>query len=169
MEELKYPVGRFAPVAGSVESRVAEIEELPAKIRTATVGLDDKQLDTPYREGGWTIRQVVHHVADSHMNGYTRLKLALTEDNPTIKPYEENSWALLPDSKLSIGVSLPIIDGVHERWTVIWKGMELSQFEKTLVHPDHGKRTIDWLLAMYSWHSRHHVAHITSLRKRMGW
>ncbi len=169
MEDLKYPVGGFSPDQGSVESRIRDCEELPAKMRAAVDGLDDSQLDTPYRDGGWTVRQVVHHVADSHMNGLTRLKLALTEDSPTIKPYDEVEWAKLADAQLPIEVSLPVLDGIHHRWTTLWKAMTAAEFEKTFTHPDHGRRTLDWLLSMYSWHSRHHVAHITSLRSRMGW
>jgi len=169
MEDMRYPVGRFEPTEGNFEARLKEIDELPAKLRAAVAGLDNSQLDTPYRDGGWSVRQVVHHVADSHMNGYTRCKLALTEDNPTIKPYDESEWANLADSKLPIEASLPILDCVHERWTAVWRAMSEADFSKTFVHPEHGKRTLDWLLSMYSWHSRHHVAHIVNLRNRMGW
>lgn len=148
---------------------MADVEQLPAELRAAIAGLSDEQIDTPYREGGWTIRQVVHHLADSHSNGYTRLKLALTEDSPTIKPYEENAWAQLADSRLPLEVSLPIIEGIHRRWIVLWRVMTPEQFERKFVHPEHGPVTTDWLLGLYGWHGRHHVAHITRLRERMGW
>jgi len=169
MDDLRYPVGRFQPEQGSFESRLKDIDELPGRLRMAVAGLSDAQIDTPYRDGGWTVRQVVHHVADSHMNGLIRGKLALTEDSPTIKPYEEGEWAKLADAKLPIDASLPLIDCVHERWAAVWRAMSEADFAKTFVHPDHGKCTLDWLLSMYSWHSRHHVAHIVNLRSRIGW
>jgi hypothetical protein len=171
--DLRYPVGPFTPVAGTPDVRraaIAEIAALPAAIRAAVSGLDDWQLDTPYRPGGWTVRQLVHHVADSHMNGLIRLKLALTETHTTIKPYDENAWATLADARLPIGLSLGILDGVHERWAYVYTGMTDADYARTFVHPEHGKVfTIDWHTQMYGWHSRHHVAHITALRAREGW
>jgi hypothetical protein len=165
-DDLRYPVGRFRPHADSDRSHraaaIADIAALPQKMHAAVAELDDRQLDTPYRPDGWTVRQVVHHVADSHMNALIRLKLALSEDGPTIKPYDENAWSTLADMRLPIDVSLAIIDGVHRRWE--------ADFGRPWTHPEHGKTfNIDWLLQNYGWHSRHHVAHVTSLRARQGW
>ena len=173
-DDLRYPVGRFRPPAAPDRSHrsaaVADIAELPQKIRAAAAGLDDRQLDTPYRPDGWTVRQVVHHVADSHMNAFVRLKLALTEDAPTIKPYDENAWATLADMRLPIDVSLAIIDGVHRRWDALNGALKDEDYGRRWTHPEHGKTfDIDWLLQNYGWHSRHHVAHITALRAREGW
>jgi DinB superfamily len=171
--DLSYPVGRFdqhAPTTAESRRKASDdIASLPAKMRAAVAGLTDAQLDTPYRPGGWTVRQLVHHVADSHMNGYIRLKLALTEDNPTIKPYEQDKWALLPDSRLPIETSLKILDAVHEGWTTIWQSVTDRQLERTFMHPELGSLTLDTHLHLYGWHSRHHVAHITALREREGW
>jgi hypothetical protein len=171
--DLSFPVGRFDRTATwTADSRRRAIEDiaaLPATMRRAVAGLSDAQLDTPYRPGGWTVRQLVHHVADSHMNGYIRLKLALTEDNPTIKPYEQDRWAALPDSRLPIALSLSILDAVHERWSVLWRAATEEQFRRTFTHPELGALTIDTHLHLYSWHSRHHVAHITALRSREAW
>jgi len=139
-------------------------------LRAAVAGLDNRQLDTPYRPGGWTVRQVVHHVADSHMNGLIRTKLALTESAPTIKPYDENAWAQLADARLPIDVSLPIIDGVHTRWVTVLRSLSPEQLQRTFVHPEHGRAmTIAYQVQHYAWHCRHHVGHITALRKREGW
>ena len=140
-------------------------------MREAIRGLNEKQLDTPYRDGGWTVRQVVHHVPDSHLNAYTRVKLALTENAPTIKPYDEAAWAALPDSRSTpIETSLRMLEALHERWTGLLRSMKPEDFQRRFTHPEHGKTfTLDWLVAMYAWHGRHHVAHITSLRERMGW
>jgi len=171
--DLSFPVGRFDKTAPrTAETRRAAIEDiaaLPTRIRTAVAGLTEAQLDTPYRPGGWTVRQLVHHVADSHMNGYIRAKLALTENSPTIKPYEQDAWASLPDSKLPIALSLSILDAVHERWTVIWRSLADADFARTFVHPELGPLTLDTHVHLYAWHSRHHVAHITGLREREGW
>lgn len=145
------------------------IRELPVRMRAAVGGLNDAQLDTPYRHRGWTVRQLVHHVADSHMNGYIRLKLALTEQNPTIKPYDQDGWASLPDSRLPIDISLLLLDNVHERWSTLWAAMSESDFTRTVQHPELGPLTLDSHLQIYGWHSRHHVAHITELRKRERW
>jgi hypothetical protein len=172
-DDLRYPVGPFVPAKPSASRRAADIAalaELPKALRAAVAGLDESQLDTPYRPGGWTVRQVVHHVADSHMNALIRLKLALTEDNPTIKPYDENAWATLADARLPIDLSLSLVDAVHARWDALNRGLADADFSRTYVHPEHGKTfTIDVLLQTYGWHSRHHVAHITTLRARQGW
>jgi hypothetical protein len=171
--DLSYPVGRFDRAAPrSAASRRAAIEDiatLPAKMRNAVNGLGDARLDTPYRPGGWTVRQLVHHVADSHMNGLIRTKLALTEDNPTIKPYNQDAWAALPDVRLPIDVSLSILDAVHERWTAICRSLSDADFARTFVHPEMGQLTLDSQIHLYGWHSRHHVAHVTGLRQREGW
>ena len=146
------------------------IAELPAHLREAVEGLDDSQLDTEYRPGGWTVRQTVHHIADSHANALIRFKLALTEDTPpTIKPYMEDRWALLGDAKLPVDVSLRMLDAIHERWVALLDSMAYSDYQKEFIHPETGKWTLDGALALYAWHSRHHTAHIMSLRERMGW
>ena len=171
--DLRYPVGRFdpaAPVTSEMRApAMAAIAELPARMRAAVAGLTDAQLDTPYRPGGWTVRQVVHHVADSHMNGYIRTKLTLTEPEPTIKPYDQDAWAPLPDSRLPIEISLAILDGVHERWVVVWRSLTPAHFGRRFHHPEIGITNLDAQLQGYAWHSRHHVAHITALRQREGW
>jgi uncharacterized damage-inducible protein DinB len=170
----RYPVGTFempAQVTASLRQQaIDELAATPAKLRAAAKGLSDSQLDTPYREGGWTVRQVVHHVPDSHLNAYVRLKLALTEEKPTIKPYDQEAWANLADSKSTpIEVSLMLLSTVHDRWDRLWRSMKPEQFARVLVHPEHGERSVDWLLFLYEWHGRHHTAHITELRKQKGW
>jgi uncharacterized damage-inducible protein DinB len=155
--------------AAKRQQAIESIAAAPKNLREAVRGLNDAQLDTPYRDGGWTVRQVVHHVPDSHMNAYVRLKLAMTETNPTIKPYEEGTWAKLPDSSMPIEVSQKLLEALHERWDRVWRSLKPEDFSRILVHPDHGERTIDWLLFVYEWHGRHHAAHITELRKRQGW
>lgn len=171
--DLSYPVGRFdRKAAWDASTRRAAIDAiamLPENMRRAVEGLGDAQLDTAYRPGGWTVRQLVHHVADSHMNGYIRTKLALTEENPTVKPYDQDAWAALSDSKLPIAPSLAILDAVHQRWFVICKSMKESDFARTFMHPDLGPLTLETHVHLYGWHSRHHVAHITNLRQREGW
>ena len=171
--DLSFPVGRFDRTAawtvGSRRAAIDDIAGLPARMRQAVAGLDDVQLDTAYRPGGWTVRQLVHHVADSHMNGYIRLKLGLTEDNPTIKAYEQDRWAALPDSGLPVTVSLSILDAVHERWSVLYRAIGDAELQRTFTHPEMGAMTLETHLHLYGWHSRHHVAHITSLRSREGW
>jgi hypothetical protein len=160
------------PAAVTPEMRQSAIEEIaatPAKMRAAVKGLDDAQLDTPYRGGGWTVRQVVHHVPDSHMNALIRLKLALTEEKPTIKPYNETEWAKLADAGMPIEPSQTLLDSVHVRWDRLWRSLKPEHFARTLVHPEHGERTVDWLALLYAWHGRHHTAHITELRKQKGW
>lgn len=171
--DLAYPIGKFDRPLSSTpaerESRVANLAALPANIRGALRGLTEAQLDTPYRPGGWTVRQVVHHLADSHLNGYTRVKLALTEANPVIKPYDEKAWAALPDSAMPVEVSLGILEGVHARLDVILRSLTPDQWARPFLHPAGGPQTIDVWAALYDWHSRHHTAHITALRQRENW
>jgi hypothetical protein len=173
-EDLRYPIGVFvAPQATTVDDRrawIADIAQAPAQMRAAVQGLAAEQLDTPYRPGGWTVRQVVHHVPDSHLNSYTRFKLALTEEEPTIKPYDEARWAQLGDySSTPVEVSLVLLEKLHERWVKLLESMSAADFERAFRHPELGLVRLDQNLALYSWHSRHHVAHITGLRRRMGW
>ncbi|MEA2239058.1 MAG: hypothetical protein QOC81_3782 [Thermoanaerobaculia bacterium] len=171
----RYPVGKFdrSKAPHTADERRAFIDQIaaaPARMREAVAGLSDAQLDTPYRDGGWTARQVVHHVPDSHMNAYTRVKLALTENEPTIRPYDEAAWAKLNDVRdTPIAVSLTLLEALHDRWVRILRALTEADFSKTLLHPEHGVMTLDSLIAMYAWHGRHHVAHITSLRQRSGW
>jgi hypothetical protein len=172
-DDLRYPVGRFTPVTPDADVRraaVAEIAALPLRMREAVAGLTDPQLDTPYRPGGWTVRQVVHHVADSHMNGLVRVKLALTEDAPTIKPYDETAFAALGDMRLPVDVSLDLLTALHARWVALYDAMTDAQFARTFVHPEYPEpQTLDRHAQMYAWHSRHHVAHIAALRTRQRW
>ena len=173
-DDLRYPIGRFRavmPVTSELRSAAIDaIAGLPERMLTAVTDLDDGQLDTPYRPEGWTVRQVVHHVADSHMNAFIRLKLALTEDAPTIKPYDEKAWALLTDMQLPVAVSLGLLEGIHARWTAVNRTMTPEDFERTFVHPElNAQLTLDWLLQQYAWHSHHHLAHITELRRAKGW
>jgi len=170
----RYPIGKFqAPKETTQAMRAQAIQEiaaLPAAVRAATQGLNDAKLDTPYRDGGWTVRQVVHHVADSHLNAYVRCRLALTEMEPTIKPYEESAWAKLEDAARSpIDVSLRLLEPLHERWVTLLRSVKAEEFARTFRHPDHGVKTLDWMLFLYAWHGKHHTAHITELRKQKGW
>lgn len=171
--DARYPVGKMEipkEVTADVrQSAIQSIARTPQNLRDAVRGLNDAQLDTPYREGGWTVRQVVHHVADSHMNAYIRLKLAMTEDNPTIKPYDEARWAKLGDASGPIAPSQTLLDTLHERWDLLWRTLQAEDFSRKLTHPEQGARNIDWLLFVYEWHGRHHTAHITELRKQKGW
>jgi hypothetical protein len=171
--DLRYPIGKFErPGAVMAEQRTAWIEDIeatPVRLRDAISGLNDQQLDTPYRPGGWTLRQVVHHVADSHMNSFIRFRLALTEDEPTVKPYDEKKWADLPDSVMPVDVSLQIVDALHRRWVVLLRGMSDADFSRTFRHPEMGLFQLAANLALYSWHGKHHVAHIANLRQTMGW
>lgn len=174
LEDLRYPIGQFSRPASSMAGiRAAHIQTLrllPERLRAAVAGLNDPQLDTPYRDGGWTVRQVVHHVADSHANAYIRFKLALTEDWPTIKPYDEAAWADLSDARwLPVQVSLELIAALHARWVSLLESLSDQDFHKGYVHPESGRQNLAQVLASYDWHSRHHTAHITSLRQRMGW
>jgi uncharacterized damage-inducible protein DinB len=175
MPDLQYPVGKFewsGPATPEQRKRlIAEIEAAPAKLRAAVKGLSAKQLDAPYRPGGWTSRQVIHHVPDSHLNAYVRFKLALTEDQPTIKPYDQDRWANLADARETpIEVSLALLESVHARWVTILRSLSAEDFARTFRHPEYDvPQTLDRTLALYAWHGAHHTAHITSLRDRMGW
>ncbi|MFC4099249.1 YfiT family bacillithiol transferase [Paenibacillus xanthanilyticus] len=173
--DYRYPIGPFAH-EGTVtpeqrELWIREIEKLPAKLRLAVEGLSEEQLDTPYRDGGWTVRQVVHHVADSHMNSLTRFKLALTEEQPTIKPYAEDRWAELADAKRApIELSLHLIEALHERWVLLLESMTEAEYARAFYHPESGETVpLDRNLGLYAWHGNHHAAHITTLRARKGW
>jgi hypothetical protein len=174
-DDLRYPIGPFQ-FDGDVttrtrEQRIAEIAAAPAHLRRAIAGLTPAQLDTPYRPGGWTVRQVIHHLPDSHLNAYTRIKLALTEEEPTIRPYEEARWAELPDARTGpVEPSLQLLESLHQRWLLLLGQLRTSDFERPYRHPEHGRIfRVDEAIALYAWHGRHHVAHITSLRHRMGW
>ena len=174
LEELRYPIGRFIPLSSSPpDIRTTQIETLrvlPVNLQTAVRDLSDTQLDTPYRDGGWSVRQLVHHVADSHANAYVRYKFALTEDWPTIKPYDEAAWANLADSrKLPVDVSLAMLGPLHERWVALLDSLSEDDFQKGYNHPELGRQNLARVLALYAWHSCHHTAHITNLRSRLGW
>lgn len=175
MTDLRYPIGKFSYDGAMTDARraecVARIAAAPAAFRTAVAGLSDVQLDTPYRPDGWTVRQVLHHVPDSHMNAYTRIRLALTEDTPTIKPYQEARWAELPDARsLPVDISLALLEALHARWVPLLRGLGAAEGGRSMRHPEHNRlMTIDELVAMYAWHGEHHTAHITRLRERMGW
>lgn len=173
-KDPRYPIGKFdRNINVTKEMRsdcIKTIETLPSQLRTEVENLSEQQLDTPYRDGGWTIRQVIHHLPDSHINSYVRFKLALTEDNPKIKTYEEHLWAELPDTfKTPIDVSLNLLESLHARWAVLLRSLIDEQLEKTFQHPEWGDITLDKTLALYAWHSKHHLAHITELKKKMGW
>jgi len=170
----RYPLGKFSFEGNMTEQQKArcldDIEQTPARLRAAVSGLNDQQLDTPYRDAGWTVRQVVHHVPDSHMNSYVRFKLALTEDEPTIRPYMENLWAELPEAKSApIELSLTLLESLHQRWMLALRGIKPEEWKRNLRHPEMGLLSFEKTLALYAWHGRHHVAHVTSLRERMGW
>lgn len=174
MNDLRYPIGEAPDAAGLTPdgraTLIAQLAELPAQLRQAVEGLSDAQLDTPYRDGGWTVRQVVHHVPDSHLNAYVRVKLALTEDAPTIKPYDEQAWAQLPDSKLPVEASLRLLEALHERWVALWQALSGDGWRRGFFHPEaRAFVPLGAVLATYAWHGRHHLAHITGLRKRMNW
>jgi len=173
MTDPRYPIGQFSytgPLSPEQKRQyLNDIEQAPARFRAAVHGLSDAQLDTPYRHGGWMVRQVVHHVPDSHMNAYIRFKLALTEDDPIIKPYMEDRWAELPDSRQPIENSLAMLDSLHRRWTTVMRNMSDADWQRTFRHPELGSMTLEKTLALYSWHGRHHTAHVTSLRGKMGW
>ena len=166
LEKLRYPVGRFARLTAPLDTaarsaHLGTIEELPSTLRSLVAGKRDGQLDTPYRPGGWTVRQVVHHVPDSHMNAYIRMKFAVTEDAPAIKPYEESRWAELPEAKSGpIDMSLALLDGLHRRWIAFLRALAVAEFDKVYVHPELGRVTLDEGIALYAWHSRHHTEHV---------
>jgi uncharacterized damage-inducible protein DinB len=174
LDEERYPIGKFHRPTSSMHGiRAAHIDTLrvlPDRLLTAVSGLTEQQLDTPYREGGWSVRQLVHHIADSHANSYIRFKLALTEENPTIKTYDEAAWANLHDSRrLPIDISLNMIAALHSRWVALLEAMTDEEFQRGYVHPESGPQNLTQALALYDWHSRHHTAHITRLRERNGW
>lgn len=175
LEQLRYPEGKFSFNANAdtkeIEHWISQIKKLPSDVRNAVKGLSEEQLNTTYREGGWTVKQVVHHLADSHINAYVRIKLALTENHPTIKPYEEAKWAELVDAKnLPVEISLSLLDSLHARWVHVLKQLSANEYEKTVFHPE-SKRdmSVKFLISLYAWHSKHHTAHITSLRERKRW
>jgi hypothetical protein len=175
LENLKFPIGKFQKpeklTKEIIESFIQDIESFPSRLKKEVATLNNDQLDTPYRPQGWTIRQVVHHCADSHMNSIIRFKLALTEDKPTIKPYYEERWAELTDSKiLPVEPSLKLLEGLHTRWTVLLKSLKEEDFQKTFIHPEHGREfRIDENIGVYAWHCNHHLAHITTLKKTKNW
>lgn len=174
MADPQYPVGKFtytsAPTSEERNQFIDNIQQVPARMRAAVQGLSPQQLDTPYRDGGWTVRQVAHHVPESHMNAYIRFKLALTEDEPTIKAYDQGLWAELPDVKLTpVEISLAMLDSLHDRWVRVLRAIKPEEWKRTFRHPELGVVPLEKNLALYSWHGRHHVAHITELRKRMAW
>ena len=174
MSDLRYPIGKFhfdRPTTDEQKAeQINEIAYAPANLRAAVKGLSDAQLDTPYRPEGWTVRQVTHHVPDSHLNAYVRLKLALTEDEPTIKPYAEDRWAKLSDTEATpIEVSLSLLDNLHDRWVRLLRSLHEDDWQRTFRHPELGLVSLERNLALYAWHGRHHVAHITTLRERNGW
>ena len=174
MEDLRYPIGKYIVQPFSDQQWkewLIDIQFLPQHIENAILNLDEAQLDTRYRDGGWTLKQVVHHVADSHMNAYIRFKLGLTEDTPAIKPYDEVAWAEMADTRHQpVNVSLTLLHSLHTRWMEILRHMKREELDRKVFHPEHKKEMTLWeLLGMYAWHGRHHTAHITSLRERMKW
>jgi hypothetical protein len=174
VDELRYPVGKFKKkevlAPDERAAALAVLESAPGKMREAVAGLTDAQLDTPYREGGWTVRQVVHHLPDSHLNAYVRIRLALTEDEPTVRPYDEGRWAELPDARTGpIDSSLDLLEAVHDRMVRLLRSLDDAQLARRFIHPEGWDGSIDTLVGMYAWHCRHHTAHVTGLRSRMGW
>ena len=174
MSDLRYPIGKFHFAGTSTEEQkqnwIDEIAQAPANLRTAVKGLSKQQLETPYRPEGWTVRQLAHHVPDSHLNAYIRFKLALTEEEPTIKPYAEDRWAKLADtSNTPMEVSLALLDSLHDRWVRLLRSLGPEDWKRTFRHPELGLVTLEKNLALYAWHGRHHVAHISALRERSGW
>ncbi len=172
--DLRYPIGPFkfeGPLNENQRKKIIdEIEEAPFKLREAVKGLSEEQLNTPYRPEGWTVKQVVHHVPDSHLNAYIRYKLALTENQPTIKPYEQALWAELYDTKNTpVEISLTLLEMLHKRWVILLRSMTENDFKKTFNHPEQGLVNLERTLSLYAWHGKHHVAHINSLREKMGW
>lgn len=173
-DDLRYPVGRFEKPERLSDAerrdRIDQVDQTPAALRRALAGLGEEQLDTPYRPGGWTVRQVTHHISDSHLNAYVRMKLAVTEDRPTVKTYDEARWAELPDGRgAPVELSLVLLEALHRRWVLFMRSLKPADFSNAVNHPESGMMSLDTLLAMYAWHGRHHVAHVTSLRGRMGW
>src|SRR5580698_6322007 len=174
MDDLSYPIGKFHFSGSLTEDlrrrAIDDIAETPVRLRSAVAALSEDQLNTPYRPGGWTVRQVTHHVPDSHMNAYIRFKLALTEDEPTIKPYEQQLWADLADTKETpIEISLTMLDSLHDRWVRLLRSLNARDWQRTFRHPELGLMSLERNLALYAWHGKHHVAHVTALREREGW
>lgn len=174
IDDLRYPIGKFSlegePTEAQRRAWIDDIAEAHAKLRAAVSGLSPQQLDTPYRPGGWTVRQVIHHVPDSHVNSYVRFRLALTEDEPVIKPYHEERWAELADARTApVEPSLALLESLHERWVLLLRSLQPGDWARTFRHPERGVVTLEQNLGIYAWHGRHHAAHITSLRRRMGW
>jgi hypothetical protein len=174
MDDPRYPIGKFSFDGTLTDKQKAQflddIEQIPAWMEEAVRGLSEKQLDTPYRDGGWTVRQLVHHMPDSHVNSYVRFKLALTEDQPTIRPYMEDRWAELPEAKSApIGMSQAFLRSLHSRWILMLRALQPADWKRTFHHPDNGLMNLEKSLALYAWHGRHHVAHITRLREKLGW
>ena len=173
LEDLRYPIGQFThhgPVtADDLDVWIRQIEELPRQMRSATTGLTDPQLDTPYRDGGWSLRQVVHHVPDSHLNSYVRFKWALTEDTPVIKAYDEERWAELPDYRAPVQASLDFLASLHERWFTLLRSLSEEQLSRQFLHPVSGPTELAWNVGSYAWHGRHHLTHITRTIERFGW
>ncbi len=171
--DLRFPIGNFEKPKDisdvNLSNFILSIEELPKNLRDSVDGLNDEQLDTPYRVDGWNLRQVVHHVGDSHINAYSRFRIALTEENPTIRPYREELWAELADKNMPVEVSLNLIEAVHARWTFLLRSMSADDFQRPLNHPESGTWKLDEMLALYDWHSRHHTAHIKNLKKIKNW
>ncbi|GAB4287012.1 MAG: bacillithiol transferase BstA [Ignavibacteriaceae bacterium] len=174
MTDLRYPIGKFSFRGNysneEIASFIDEIEALPTVLKHAVAGLNEAQLNTPYREGGWTVKQVIHHLADSHINAYVRTKLALTESDTTIKTYDQEKWANTKEIRLTpVSVSIDLLSALHMRWVLLLRSLEKEQLKKNFIHPESGIKTIEWLIALYAWHGNHHTAHITSLKERMGW
>jgi len=172
--DLQYPIGKFqwegAITNEQREQLIAQIEQAPAQLRQAVAGLSQEQVNTPYRLNGWTVKQVVHHLPDSHMNTYIRFRLALTEDEPTIKPYDQERWAALEDARTApLELSLSLLESLHQRWVILLRSLRAQDFARTFRHPEMGVVSLDKYLALVAWHGRHHIAHITSVRERMGW
>jgi len=173
-DELRYPTGKWIKVpnldAAGRATMIDQIAAVPVALRAVVAGLTDAQLDMPYRDGGWSPRQIVHHLADSHMNAFIRAKLGVTEDNPTVKPYDEATWAETPDSRQApVALSLSILEGLHARWVQLLRSLDAAAFERTVQHPERGRMTIGDLTQLYAWHGRHHATQIAQLRERMGW
>jgi DinB superfamily len=169
MDELSYPIGKYTG-EGNLSQWIEQIAAAPAQLRAAVEGLSPSQLDTPYRAGGWTVRQVIHHVPDSHINSYVRFRLALTEEEPTIKTYDQERWATLTDCRTAdIQTSLALLESLHTRWVLLLRSLTPTDWKRTFRHPELGVVTLEWNAGLYAWHGRHHTAHITSLRDRMGW
>lgn len=173
MSDLRYPIGKHTPVGILTSAQraacIVQITAAPELFRRAVAGLTEAQLDTPYRPDGWTVRQVAHHLPDSHMNAYIRFKLGLTEDAPAVKTYEEKDWARTPETRAPIGMSLDLLTALHERWVTLLRAMSPADFARTVRHPEWGTPSLDAMLALYAWHGRHHTAHVTTLREREGW